>query len=275
MRLLHASLVVLALAVPSCATGGNANDAPLLTPDSGSVRDAAADGSGVDSSVADTGSTGDDAAEPAEDSGSSDDSPADDAPGSDGSPGADGGGVTDAVADTAPTDTGTTTCPGHGTSGALVTFDLASQSGSETSAAATTVATGLTSSALSRASALTATSGSGSINSSDWATTSTADPTRYYTFTVTPAAGCSVTLATLALDVRASATGPASGDVATSVDAFATHTTAFSGTSTPTVTLAAVSGTGAIELRVYGYGATSTAGTFRIENTMTLSGSIE
>jgi hypothetical protein len=92
---------------------------------------------------------------------------------------------------------------------------------------------------------------------------------------VTPAAGCSVTLTALALDVKASSTGPASGDVATSADAFATHTASFAGSATPTVTLAGASGTGAIEVRVYGYGATGSSGTFRIENTLTVSGSIE
>ena len=116
---------------------------------------------------------------------------------------------------------------------------------------------------------------SGSINSSNWSTGSSADPTRYYTFTVTPAAGCTVTLTSVALDVTASGTGPAHGDVATSADTFGTHTTAFAGTSNTTVTLSSVSGTGAIEVRVYGYGATGSAGTLRISQTLTVSGTIE
>ena len=73
-----------------------------------------------------------------------------------------------------------------------------------------------------------------------------------------------MTLTSVALYVSASGTGPAKGDVATSADGFTTHTTAFAGTSNTTVALSNVSGTGAIEVRAYGYGATGSAGTFRI-----------
>jgi hypothetical protein len=196
--------------------------------------------------------------------------------------GADTGGSTDSSSatdgsstnDTSTTDTTSTGCAGHGFSGTLVTFDLSSQPGSETSAPASMSATGVTGGALSRASSLTAVSGSGSINSSGWATGSSADPTKYYTFTVTPGAGCTLALTSLALDVKASATGPASGDVATSVDAFGTHLGAFSGTATPSVSLG-VGGVTPIEIRIYGYGASSSGGTFRVENTVTLTGSIQ
>lgn len=184
--------------------------------------------------------------------------------------GADAG--TDAGPD-AGSDTGIT-CASHGYSGALVTFGLSGQPGSESSAPATSTAAGVSSSALARSPAITPVSGSGSINSSNWATGSAADATRYYTFTVTPASGCSVTLSSLALDVRASGTGPQDGDVATGVDGFATHSAPFAGTSTPTVSLSA-SGSGGIEVRIYGYGAGGSAGTLRIQNTMTLSGSIQ
>jgi hypothetical protein len=196
--------------------------------------------------------------------------------------GTDTGGPTDSsmatdvitATDAGDTDSPTTGCAGHGFSGTLVAFDLTSQSGSETSAAATTSATGVTGGAISRASGLTAVSGSGSINSSGWGTGSSADPTKYYTFTVTPGAGCTLALTSLTLDVKASTTGPASGDVATSVDAFSTHLGAFSGTATPTVSLG-VGGVTPIEIRVYGYGASSTGGTYRVENTLTLTGSIQ
>jgi len=74
--------------------------------------------------------------------------------------------------------------------------------------------------------------------------------------------------------VKASATGPSTADVATSADSFATHSASFSSTSTPSVTLAGASGSSPIEVRVYGYGASGSSGTLRIENTLTLSGSI-
>ena len=193
--------------------------------------------------------------------------------------GGDTGSMVDSSSDVgvhdAPSETTTGSCPGHGTTGTLVTFDLSAQSGSEASAAPSTMVAGISAGSLARSSAVTATSGAGSINSSGWGTGATADPTRYYTFTVTPAAGCSVSLTSLALDVKASATGPTTGDVATSADSFATHSASFAGTSTPTVTLSVTSATGAIEIRVYGYGASSSGGTFRIQNTVTLSGSIQ
>ena len=85
-----------------------------------------------------------------------------------GGPPADGGTVADSAP---PADTGTTgTCAGHGATGTLVTYDLSSQSGTEASVPATTSVTGVTGGALSRASTLTAVSGSGSINSSNWST---------------------------------------------------------------------------------------------------------
>jgi hypothetical protein len=223
---------------------GSSGDAPA-TQDTGSAFEAgpADAGSGLDAAPAETGTT------------------------------ADTGSAKDAAPDVPVSDSG---CVGHGTTGALVTFDLSAQSGSETSAAATTSATGVTAgAALSRASGLTAVSGSGSINASGWPSGTSADAADYFTVTVTPAAGCSVTLTSVGLDVKASSTGPTKGDVATSADAFATHTTSFAGTATPTVTLTGVSSTGAIEVRVYGYGASGTTGTFRIENTVTLDGSID
>ena len=101
-----------------------------------------------------------------------------------------------------------------------------------------------------------------------------ADKTLYYTFSVTPAAGCTLSLASLAIQTAASGTGPANFDVGTSVDNYTALSTAYAGTSTDTVTLSA-SAAGAITVHVFGYGATGSGGTMRIEGTMTLSGSIE
>jgi hypothetical protein len=265
-----------ALALASCATGvDSATDSTTPGYDAGFSGEAAAGDAGEagpgkhDSGSAFDASSPGDSQAPGEAGPSGDSGSVADAGG-----GSDGGGPTDAGGGEAapPYDGG---CAGHGTTGALVTFDLSSQSGSEASAAATTVATGVTSGDLSRASGLTAVSGSGSINASGWPTASTADATKYFTFTVTPASGCTVSLTTLALDVSASSTGPTKADVATSGDSFATHTASFAGTATPTATLTGASGTGPIEVRVYGYAAGGSAGTFRIRNELTLSGTIE
>jgi hypothetical protein len=154
-----------------------------------------------------------------------------------------------------------------------VTFDLTGQPGNEASAKITSTASGVTSTALTRASTLTPIAGSDSINSSDWTKSSSADPTRYYSFSVTAPKGCTLSLASLSIDLQASGTGPSKGDIATSADSYAKHTTSFSGSSNGTRDLSS-SGTGTIEIRVYGYDASSTAGTFRIADTLKLSGSL-
>ena len=251
--------LLLCLALASCATGGDSGSAPPDVDSGVAAGDASGDGGSGDGTL-DTGSGGHDTGP--NDTGLSE--------GSAGDSGAAGDAPSDVVAKDAPSDSG---CAGHGTTGALVTFVLSAQAGGELSVAATTMATGVTGGALQRSSVLTAVSGAGSINSSGWGTGASADVTKYYSFTVTPAAGCSVTLDTLALDVKASATGPTQGDVATSADSFVTHATAFAGTSTSNATLTA-SGSSKIEIRVYGYAAGSSGGTFRIQNTLTLSGTI-
>jgi hypothetical protein len=169
-------------------------------------------------------------------------------------------------------DTGPSTCAAAGFSGALLKWNLVGQSGSETSAAATTTAAGVTGTALTRGGALSPAAGADSINSTNWP--GIIDATRFYTFTVTPAAGCTVTLTSLAVDLSASGTGPTKADVATSIDAFAAHRPSVNANATSTITLPGVSGTGAIEVRVYGYGASGAGGTFRIQNTLTLTGTL-
>jgi hypothetical protein len=260
-------LFLLCFGLASCAVGVDSGSDPTGTSDAGARSDATPQ----DGSAGDTGSTPDTGSLP--DAGASDTGTGSDTGLAETGTGADTGTIADAVANDVVTvsDSG---CVGSGTTGALVTFDLSAESGSEASAAPKTSATGVTGGALSRAAGLTAVSGSGSINASGWPTTATASAADYYTFTVTPAAGCAVTLSTLAVDASASGTGPSKGDVATSGDAFAAHTTSFAGTSKTTVTLASPSGTGPIEVRVYGYGASGSTGTFRIQNTLTLSGSI-
>lgn len=190
--------------------------------------------------------------------------------------GADTGSISDSAlpGDTAAPGDSSSTCPQHGFTGALVTFDLTGQTGSEASVAATSSATGITGGALTRATALAAVSGADSINSSGWSTAAMADKTLYYAFSVTPSAGCTVNLASLAIQTAASGTGPAHFDVGTSVDNYTALSTAYAGTSTDTVTLSA-SAAGAITIHVFGYGATGSTGTMRIESTMTLMGSIE
>ena len=230
-------------------------------PDASVIRPAPSDDSGiVDTGLPDQ-ATGRDAASP-------DAEPAADA--------SDSGRTQDAgVPDAKQPDGGTPTCASHGYSGVLVTFDLSGQPGSEPSVPPASTAAGVTSGALARAAALTAAGGTGSINASGWATSISADPNKYYTFSVAPASGCTFTLASLSIDVSASAAGPGAGDVATSADGFAQHAGAFAGTSSGQVAVAAGRSAGPLEIRIYGYAASGSAGTLRIRNTISLSGSID
>jgi hypothetical protein len=259
--------LLLCLGLTSCASGGD--DSGATTGDDGGPTQGPADGSAGDSGLAGHDATS-----------TSDVATVDTSTGG-GDAGFETGADTGSSSDSAsPGDTGTTTtdssstCPQHGFSGALVTFDLTGQTGSEASVAATSSATGITGGALTRAAALSAVSGADSINSSGWSTAAMADKTLYYAFSVTPSSGCTVRVASLAIQTTASGTGPAHFDVGTSVDNYTALSTAYAGTSVDTVTLSA-SAAGIVTVHVFGYGATGSAGTMRIENTMTLTGSIE
>jgi hypothetical protein len=154
-----------------------------------------------------------------------------------------------------------------------VTYNLNGLSGTVTSAPVTSQVPGVTGGAISRAPALTAVSGSGEINASGWGQGSSADAARYYTFTLSPASGCTLSLTSLTIDTGASATGPASLEVATSVDAFATHKPLAGGSTT--LTLGSPTSALPIEVRVYGFAATASGGTLHIQSTMSVAGGVQ
>ena len=157
--------------------------------------------------------------------------------------------------------------------GTLATFDFTGEPGNQTSTPAASSAPDVTASAIARATALTPTSGANSINSSAWATSSSLDPTRYYSFSLTPGSGCALDIGSLSIQTQSSSTGPSHGAIATSDDNFAASTSVTSN-GTATATLSVTGATGAVEIRVYGFGATSTGGTMRVEGTLTVSGSL-
>jgi hypothetical protein len=159
-------------------------------------------------------------------------------------------------------------------SGALATWDLTGQAGSQASTTVTSTGGGVTASALTRAAALTATSGLNSINSSNWPTGAALDATKYYSFTVTPPAGCNLSITSLAIVAKSSGTGPVTAVAATSVDNFA-GTTAVSTTAPSSPAVTAANQTAVVEVRLYGYGAGGTAGTMRVENTLTVNGTVQ
>jgi hypothetical protein len=223
---------------------------------------------GVDSgldAITDTGDEGTDASDASGDSSSLDASDA----------GADAADAADASndADDASDATDASSCA-YTFTGTLATYDFTGDPGNQTSTAASSSASGLTAGAIGRSSAITAALGANSINSSDWATTTTIDTTRYYTVTLTPPAQCALGLTSISVDTKVSSTGPADGAAATSNDSFVSTST-FTPGSITSVSLSVSGATTSVEIRIYGYDASSAAGTFRIENTMTIAGSLK
>ena len=120
---------------------------------------------------------------------------------------------------------------------------------------------------------LAAVAGVNSINASAWSTSSL-DLTRFYTFNITPPSTCALDITSISVDTKASTTGPTSAAIATSADSFAAKTALTPGTSTG-VALAVTGAMSSVEVRVYGYMATGGGGTLRIQNTLTVSGSLK
>jgi len=180
----------------------------------------------------------------------------------------------------------TTTMPGSGSgsgsssgtcatpfTGMLATWDLAGAPGTQASSPATSMVPSLTAGALSRSSTLTATAGTDSINAASWPTTGQLDPASYFTLTIAAPNGCALDLTGAALDVKSSGTGPASAAIAASDTAFA-QTTPVSTTAAGAVALSVANASGQVELRIFGFAASANTGTMRIENQLTISGSM-
>jgi hypothetical protein len=156
--------------------------------------------------------------------------------------------------------------------GTLVTYDFTGQPGNQTSTAATSSMAGITAGAVSRASTITAVAAANSIDGSNWSTAGL-DTTRYYTFTLTPIS-CALDITSLSIDTKSSGTGPTSAAVATSDDNFTATSTFTPAGTLATVPLSVTGSTMPVEIRIYGFDASGTAGTFRIENTLTAVGSL-
>lgn len=192
------------------------------------------------------------------------------APGDDGGAGAgdpsDGGGL--------PADSGQATTCASPYVGALAAWDMSGEPGNQATTAPKSSAPGVTAGGLARANPLTPVAGTSSMNSSNWATSSKPDSTRYYTLTVTPPAGCALDATSLSIDTKSSATGPASLAVATSADGFGTGV-AFAANTQGKVTLTATGQTKTLEVRVYGWDASSAAGTWRVQGVLTVTGALK
>lgn len=184
-----------------------------------------------------------------------------------------GGGSTDGGTSSSK-DSGTTSSGGcTAFTGVLAAFDFTGEPGDQTSTSPSTTATGIGAGNVTRSSSVTGTAGTDSMNSSGWATGGSADTSKYYTFTITPDSKCTLDITGVSVDSKSSASGPTKGSVATSDDSFGTKT-AFTPGSTSSVGVSVSGASGAIEVRVYGYSASSGGGTFRVQNTLSISGSL-
>ncbi|HEY5921487.1 MAG TPA: hypothetical protein VIV11_07440 [Kofleriaceae bacterium] len=158
--------------------------------------------------------------------------------------------------------------------GTLASWSFATETGTQPSTPVTTKAPGVTAGPIERAPALTPVSGANAMNSSNWPLTTQPDPTKNYKLTIAPPSGCTLSITGLAIDAKASATGPTMAAVTTSVDSYGQQTAISTAlASTPALSIPAQ--TAMIELRVSGYGANATTGTLRLQGTFTLTGSLQ
>ena len=158
-------------------------------------------------------------------------------------------------------------------SGVLATWTFVGASGTQTATNAATMAPGVSATAISRAPALAAAAGLDSISAGNWPQITTIDPQSYFTASLTGPAGCHTVITSVGVDAKASNTGPAMGAVGTSADAFAAPVMiSTSMASTPALTATA---TGPLELRIYGFAATASGGTMRIQNTLSITGRVQ
>jgi hypothetical protein len=114
------------------------------------------------------------------------------------------------------------------------------------------------------------------MNASGWPTASSKDAGKYFTFKVTPPSGCTLTLTKLSVDLSASASGPATAGLASSVDGFSALESVpvtSGGPSDVTVKGVAAVASG-VELRIFGYGASAAGGTLRVATSLSLTGSL-
>ncbi len=127
------------------------------------------------------------------------------------------------------------------------------------------VAANITASGIGRGAGISANAGSNRYNANSWNTASI-DLTAYFTFTLTPNSGFEIDFNSFVYAGQASGSGPTSFAFRSSVDSFASNI----GTPTASGTTISLSGasyqniTSAIEFRLYGWGASSSAGTFSV-----------
>jgi len=155
--------------------------------------------------------------------------------------------------------------------GVLASWAFSGDAGSQTTTASTSNATGVAAGGIARASGLTVNTGSDSMNASNWPTAAQRDASKYFTFSITPPAGCALDLTSASIDAKSSSTGPSKASIGTDADSFAQEQTV-STSAAGNATLSVANTTSAVEVRIYGWSASSAGGTMRLEGTLTLTG---
>lgn len=138
-----------------------------------------------------------------------------------------------------------------------------------------TVNSNITVSGIGRGSGIGANAGSNRYNANGWNTTSI-DLNAYFTFTLTPKAGYTISLTSFVYTGQASGTGPASFAFRSSLSNYASNiSTATEGGTTISLAGAAYQNlTSAITFRFYGWGASGASGTYSIDD-FTFNGTVD
>jgi len=185
------------------------------------------------------------------------------------------GGASDASVDVAESGVDSAAPGACAFAGELVSFDLAKLSGTPSTVAPTAVGPGVVATPLRRV-GVTAASSAGALNSSGWPT-GALDPAKHFAFSITPPSGCKLTATTLTIDLKASSTGPTQASVGTSADGYA-HLEAIAlvaaGGATSVPLVGGSGASGSVEVHVFGFAADATTGTLRIQDTLSVTGTL-
>ncbi|WP_338760546.1 hypothetical protein WAF17_13810 [Bernardetia sp. ABR2-2B] len=157
----------------------------------------------------------------------------------------------------------------------LVTYDFTAEPGNQPSTSPSTTATNMIASAINRGSGITATAALNTISSDDWAT-GAVDLNDYYELTLIPLGGFKLDLDNINFRERRSGTGIRDFEIRTSLDGyaasyFATNVPDNTSQRNHTFTFPAAFSnvTSSITIRIYGYNAEGTGGTWQLRNNTT------
>lgn len=130
------------------------------------------------------------------------------------------------------------------------------------------VMTNITASGIGHGSGVTGNSGDDRYNAKSWSSNSL-DTNDYFTFTIDANDGYQIDLTSFTYDSTTSGTGPASFELRSSLDSFTSAIGSPTANGTTTIDLSAAEFqnlTDPVEFRLYGYSASSSAGTFSVDS---------